>query len=1437
MTNVRVLQSILRCCQPSAAVSDKRRNGSGHQTNLRASRGIVLLAILLMLQASTCPATAQIPSGSAGGAIVDTNRRGLGISVRGGHVAGDTVGRDDSASLFNLSPYINVGNGMLFGDARVVYGNDGGLAYSFGGGYRHYIPAWDAVAGANIFSDRDSISGTHFRSWGVGGELLANGWEIRANAYSPYHTKSVHTGVRADSSSAVFVGNNVEFSRIDSFLEALHGFDAEIGWLLPGRFAERFDVRLFGGGYQYKGEGVPSFSGFSTRLQTDIGDRLELGLKLADDEVFHTTLAFSAIVHFGAFESQDYTRRSAIQRMAEPVRRNLNIAAVATDIVTPGQIAQAQDGTNLTIIHVNSNAAPGGTGTVDNPFDMLSTGLAFNHPEVSDVVFVHAGSQFSDAANNSVTLDPFQSVFGEGLIRVEQTGQGGALEFVRNRQVLNIVDLTGIGELILPDSPTFTTSLATYNGLPEGTPLTPGVTRPILTGAAGNSLTMSTSSRASGLILANAIGHGISVPGAPGTDIRDILVQDAFGSGISITNTPVFSTTTITNTEIINSAGVAPAFEVVGGGGTVSYVSDGLSTDPPLGTINNTAAGAPVVSITGRVGGLVNMESAAITDVGGAGIIIADNSNTSLETPFLDIIVDNVSLDSSTGTGIAITNGLGLLTGSERYIIRNTSDPTNALGNPHIQNATNSSILVSNIPDGSQVRFLDVLQINTPQGAAIDIDNLGGDVLFNQNVTIGPPAAGGSPAVTVTNSQATGDVQFSRDVTIGGAAAPAPAFAQGIVLDSNAAGSTFTIFGDTLIGTTSTDGIAITSNDSIVNFGQAVTINDRVGNGIRIFDSSGEITFGTNEQQTTINNAVPSDLSGLIVDSSEAQIHFEHLNVQDAQVAPAVSLTNNLPGVTGRTPGTAVISFNNMTIASTAVQPSPGLFGTDNELIIVRNLPSQTGVVTTSTIQANDAPAVDITDSGIDITLERVESIDSPTFGIGLVRTNMEPTLASPGQIRKRFRVLGGINNAPGSGGLIQGAGTPAGSDPLTSAGVFLENGGQVQLDHMVLDGNNHGILVQNSGLVFEEDQFLELANIQVIESLRHGIRATNLHRLTISENSLFSDNGLAPRVLGDQLRETILLDYTENPLVTTVPPTSTTLFDDYDNPFEVLIFDNDAANVAAFFTERDDAIRIFNSGAGTEAHIDVLIEDTGFQIGDAFDFFSGEGERAVVFNWEGVARVEFSDNAVLLDGVNRVIAPDTDPGFQDAFVVDVSSRTDELLLTVARNFISSTIQEDSTGLRLTTAGPVTASISGNTMLFNGENSTGGIFRLARNEASRFVRILNNDIIFAPALAAGRGSDGGVGLDFDRVQEITNLEIAGNNISLFDADPANADSVNINGEAGILFGTVIGPVTLRGRVNNAITLNGIAIGDIDSIFNLQPGQANGSIVVNGVLVP
>lgn len=1446
MTNVREFQRRYRLFRPSATAGGENTGSRFCGTAARICGLIVLSLAAILLPAGTGTAFAQGPSGAIGSTI-DVNRRGLGFAVRGGHFAGESVGRSDSASLFNLTPYVNIGNGLLFGDARLVYGNEGGLDYSFGGGYRHYVPAWDAVAGANIFSDRGDFSGTHFKSWGVGAEILAHGWEIRANGYSPYATKSIRTGVRADSNSAFFQGNNVIFDRIDSFREALHGFDAEIGWLLPGPVAEQFDIRAFGGGYWYKGDQIPGFSGFSVRLQTDIRDIVELGLKLSDDEFTHTNLTFSAIVHYGAFQSQEHTRRSAIQRMAEPVRRNLNIPVVDADVRVPGQIAQAIDGTNLTIIHVNSNAGPGGTGTVDNPFDMLSSGLSFAHPEVVDVVFVHAGSQFSDPANNSVTLDPNQSVFGEGLIRVQQPGVAGPAGFVRDRRVTNIVDLPDIGPLILPASPTFETNLAVFNGLPAGSGLTAGVTRPILEGAAGDALTLSTNSRTAGLILRDVAGNGLVIPAVGGTNVRDMLIDNAGFSGISIFGTPTTTTTTIINTEIENTIGAAPAFSIAGGGGTILFGSDGFATDPPLGRVNNTAPGAPALDITGRIGGIVDMTGSSITDDGGSGIILANNANTSMELANLDIAIDNINLSNSTANGILISNPPGTVSGTERYVFRNTIDPDNANGAFHIQGSTDSSIRVQDVPDGSFVRFFDVLNIGTPMASAIDIERLGGSVFFQRDVTIGVPGGGSAPAISVASGQATSQVQFINDLTIGGVT---PTYSEGILLTMNETGADFTVVGDTLIGGTGSTGILITQDDGTVSFDGDITINNRLGVGIGIVDTTGDITFGDNATSTTVNNQQLSAGNGLTITNSESFVHFEHLDVQDSITGAAVNLMDNRPGITGRTPGDAIISFDNMSVQS-ANTPSPGLFGDNNELIIVRNLPV---APITSFIDVNEAPAVDITNSGIDITFDRVATVDSPTFGINLVDTNVAPPVTSPGLVRNRFRIReqSGANTQrmPGAGGLIENS---------AIAGVNMQNAGQVELNDVNLLENTIGIEVANSGLTLDEDQFLELYQVQVTESELLGLRAENLHRLVIADDSYFELNGdVVNFVGGDHQNEAILLRYTEHPYDVT-----TTEFDEVDNPFQVIIEgNNDATAPSGFEDNTDDIIRIVNEEDGDPATehegavIDVLITNNRFDLNDTFDTVLGQGEAAVRMNWDGIARVEITENNVLLDGVNLGFTAATPiAGSQDAFLIDANSRMDELLADISANLINAPTQLNSTGIRVDSEGPVQAQLNGNGMTFGGADSAGFRFELRENDADGFIQIAANDIVFSvtalPNRAGGLtlrtqdGSDGGAGMIFERIREPAELRIAGNRIQLFDNDDPTqgfVDTRGTRGEAGILFERVpVGMIDLRGGLNNLITIQtdpaAIFAPDIDTLFNLSPAQANGTILINGANLP
>lgn len=95
-------------------------------------------------------------------------------------------------------------------------------------------------------------------------------------------------------------------------------------------------------------------------------------MKVTDDKLFNTTVSFNAIVHMGGFSSQEHTKRSAIQRFRDPVRRNTNVLAAVTDIANAGQLA-TRGGAVLTIARVNSNATgPGFTGTVDRPFSQMT---------------------------------------------------------------------------------------------------------------------------------------------------------------------------------------------------------------------------------------------------------------------------------------------------------------------------------------------------------------------------------------------------------------------------------------------------------------------------------------------------------------------------------------------------------------------------------------------------------------------------------------------------------------------------------------------------------------------------------------------------------------------------------------------------------------------------------------------------------------------------------------------------------------------------------------------------------------------------------------------------------------------------------------------------------------------------------------------------------
>lgn len=1331
-------------------------------TPLRA--GVVkagLVAILLTATAQSAMAQGTstfgrtpigtAPSGSASGNIVDVNRRGLGVGVRAGHAAGDTVGRNESASFLGLSPYVNVGDGLIFGDSRLTYGNDGGLAWSFGGGYRQYLTAYDTIVGAYGYFDRDQISGAHFNQWSVGGELISRNWEARFNYYQPFGDTSEQTASRVDPNSVTFVGQNIQFTPINTFSEALEGYDAEFGFLFPSEFAERFDIRAFGGGYSYEGEGQARFSGFSARLQADINDMLELGLKLTDDEVFHTNVTFQAVFHIGGFESQDHTRRSAIQRLAEPVRRNLNIASNISDIAGAPQVALKTNGMPLVVAHVDSAAGPGGTGDVLTPFNQLQLGLG----SPADIVFVHAGSTFPAAPDNSITLANNQSLFGEGVI--------GFPSGVR--QVENTITLSQVGDLILPDSPTFAANVAALGLDPTQAVLQ----RPTITNTVGNVVTMGNNSSFGGFVIDGTPAittNGILIDGVDGASVSNVLVSNVGGSGILIQDVLATSSTTITDTIIENATGAA--FHVNRGAGNIGFNATSATLDPSFGAIFNTAG--PAVLIEDRLGGSVNMFGSTIDDVGGEGIIIR---GTVAGVPSLgNVTIDNATVTNSTSTGINVENVDGSVT------FRNTIRPATT-----IESATGTSVNIVDLGPGGNVTF-EELNITTPLAGGINIENLAGDFTFAQDLVIGAPGPGAivAPAIRVANSLPTGAVQFSQDVTINGASG------RGLELISNQALSSFRVNGLMSVNGAPAESIAIVNNDGIAAFVGGTQVTQRAAEGISIQTSTGAVSF---QGTTSILNdaAIPSLASGVSIANSESNILFENLSVQNALLGSGVNMTNNIAGLLGN----GITTFQNIDITSTG---GTGFFANNNTEIRIDE-----GMITTQL-----ETAVDIESSGININLTQVNSSASPDHGIRLVDTNQT--------LRKTFRVTGDLTVQPqGTGGLITGA---------AISGADLRNAGQVTLDGMDFQDNNLGIHVRNSGLLVDDDQFLSMQFSSVTGSDFRGIDAENLLQLDI-QDSIFTDNGdAAPAatvvdgdgVVANNQRETIFLNYTER-----LNPDTTTTFSQFANPYVVNILRNE------FTALSDDVISVNRPATLTDAHIQIdIAQNSGangfFILNDTNDFdLTDVNENAIEINWDGPALINIENNAFLMTGVNAAEN-------QGAIFLDFDSTTDLTELTILGNFINdATSQPNAFGIDMTTAGPSNTIISTNDFRFGGEDSQGIIFDLG---SDTLMSIVNNQLLFGAqggfGIEAVRVRSPSVFEISGNLIGLTDQVLAGN---IIPDDPPIEQGIFFRSATGpyTIFGTAnnnigllpgsLGDVDLfsvfNGAVNGSIIVNGAAV--------------------------
>ena len=75
--------------------------------------------------------------------------------------------------------------------------------------------------------------------------------DFRTNLYFPVGQTTQQSGTSIISGSQRFVGQNLAFDTLTTYLAAMRGLDFEAGVGLPGRFSQDHGIRAYLGGYYY----------------------------------------------------------------------------------------------------------------------------------------------------------------------------------------------------------------------------------------------------------------------------------------------------------------------------------------------------------------------------------------------------------------------------------------------------------------------------------------------------------------------------------------------------------------------------------------------------------------------------------------------------------------------------------------------------------------------------------------------------------------------------------------------------------------------------------------------------------------------------------------------------------------------------------------------------------------------------------------------------------------------------------------------------------------------------------------------------------------------------------------------------------------------------------------------------------------------------------
>ncbi|MCA9075580.1 MAG: inverse autotransporter beta domain-containing protein [Planctomycetaceae bacterium] len=1398
------------------------------------------------------------PDGGGAGPEFEIPGGGYGFLSRIGHIAGETVGRDDSITHVGLAPYVFHEETMLFGDLRLFRTNEGRTGGSAGMGLRHYLTEQDAILGIAGYYDSDDSRGAIFKQVGASFEYLTRMFDVRANVYVPIETTERVIGTSIVPDSERFSGNSLLFDGRTDFAAAANGADLMISTPVPGEIPEMFNLEVSGGGYHYQArqDGLTDMWGYKLRTDADVFKRvLHMFLELTSDRVTDTNLVFGASLnYYHGFENKRRLHDRQFYRMSEWVRRNFTVVTIDDFAIDAGQEARNPDtGDPYFFAHVrnipgNSEPpplpatlpatdfnfpSPFGDGTVEMPFQFIQEGQAAVRAlplleQPNGIVYVHGNSQFEGAASVIEMLDG-ETLLGEG--------EGSDVQ-----QTLAVVGFTDEAELpfVIPDGAV-----------------------PLLNTPAGDAVTLASGNTFAGFDILDGAGNGITINSGMGGTIRDVNITNVAGDGVLMT-TPS-ETFLFDRVSINNATGVG--FHIDGGTAVTTFTDSDRVT---LGMPSIVNASNEALLIENTTGGSNIFANAIIDDNdGGSGLRLINNMGT--------ITLGRATIDGTVLSSDPTSVGAGLeITGAAAN--------TTLQGDITITNSSGVGFLVKDLVDGGVVRPSALLTINQRNNIGADFVNIDGDstaengVRFSSGSSLIIGALNGAtadhPAIRFS-SGSSGTVslnEFSIADSLGagiligdptGANVNEPGAEFRVIRDTiNTINATGSIVTPDMAGGTSGPAIHIAGADgledptNVIALG-AITSNTRVGRGLQIEETTGSILFS----DLTINNnaSIQSTASALFINNTSSTISFGTFEAnENAGLEPAVDIMNIVD------PGSVRFSELNILDADGVL----GLKVTDTSTLTVG---SSNPDEFSGTIDVNDQQAIDIQRTEIDVTLNSVSSSNSPTYGISVV--DSPGNFSIVGDRTGGGRIFGTDIPSTSSGGEISGA---------AIAGARFKNTGIVDLQGQDYTDNLVGVWAKdmNDDSVDPELFRLRLSTMQFIDNINQGILTKDVRNILIF-NSVFRDGDfLTPADLAviafadPALTEAeLLMDFgltlddradldlasfdnnqyidlrlSENLNSDLVDPLNTA-DPDYVRHFWTIrhnTFSDTAQNM-----ESDAVVVRTVDNAASDADLEFRFDGNGTaDSGNVFFNFDrvisgGESPSALRVDWDGRLFADVSDNVLTMSGEDDQI------GFN--FITEGNDTFSEI--GVNRNTIvggDGIDTDNSIGIRFDLAGPNEVAVVSNIIDIrtpavvdaignvNLDNDDIGLFNRgiefqSRNGRSN-VSIRQNIILMDAGTAVDVGQISTPGLGLASVFEFSgNLIGSDGNQRLDILDPDLRVS-----DRGLRISGVTGPLNLVGGGNQVfLQIFGLSNTQIsNNVFSLSPaGSAGGFIEINGINYP